>query len=93
MAPGTLQRLIENFRATGKPLAIPQFRGQHGHPVLIGRELFQELRALAPEQGANTVIRRHRGQTHFVEVPDPGILLDVDNPEAYRQLIAGSVDL
>jgi CTP:molybdopterin cytidylyltransferase MocA len=41
---------------------------------------------LGPDQGADTVIHRYRDRTEFVEVSDPGILLDVDDPESYLKL-------
>jgi len=82
----TVQQLIQNFKSTGKPVIIPEIHGKHGHPILVRRELFNELRALGPDEGANTVIRKYRDRTKFVAVADSGILLDVDDPEAYRQL-------
>ena len=54
--------------------------------MLIGRQLFAEILALLPGQGANSVIRRHHDNTMFVEVEDPGVLLDVDDAETYRGL-------
>ncbi len=84
----TLRQLIRRFRATGKPVIIPETDGKHGHPVMLGRELFSEILALGPDEGADRVIRKHRTRTEFITVNDPGILLDVDNPEAYRQLTA-----
>jgi molybdenum cofactor cytidylyltransferase len=84
--PETLRRLIRSFQATRKPLVLPTFGGERGHPVLIGRELFQKLVTLRPQERANAAIRKHRGQTEFVEVTDPGVLVDVDNMETYRQL-------
>jgi len=36
---------------------------------------------------AREVIHRHSSQTCYVDVDDPGILADVDDPEAYRSLI------
>jgi CTP:molybdopterin cytidylyltransferase MocA len=48
------------------------------------------LLALPPEDPANTVIRKYRDTTQFVEVADPGILLDVDDPAAYERLVEGS---
>jgi len=82
----TLQKLIYSFNSTGKPVVIPESHGKHGHPVLVGRELFGQLRALGPGQGADTVIHKYRDRTEFVEVTDPGILLDVDDPESYLRL-------
>ncbi len=82
----TVQKLIQHFKSTGKPVVIPQVNGKHGHPVLVGREVFDQIAALGPEQGADTVIHQYRPQTEFVEVTDPGILIDVDDPESYLKL-------
>jgi CTP:molybdopterin cytidylyltransferase MocA len=58
--------------------------------VVISQALFPELLALPPEEPANTVIRKYRDATQFVEVADRGILLDVDDPESYERLVEGS---
>ncbi len=84
----TVCQLIHRFNLTGKPVVIPETRGRHGHPVLLGRELFDEISALGPGEGADRVIRRHRARTEFVAVNDPGIFIDVDDPAAYRRLKA-----
>lgn len=82
----TVRRLVASFRQSGAPVVIPTFRNQRGHPVLIGRALFEELMSLGPDEGANTVIRKYRDSTQSVEVGDEGILIDVDNPDVYRRL-------
>ena len=85
-----IRALLAAFQATASPVVIPAFKGQRGHPVLIGRALFDELLGLSPEAGANSIIRKYRNATQFVEVGDAGILLDVDDPETYRNLAAGN---
>ena len=82
----TVRKLVESFRMSGAPVVITTHQGQRGHPVLISRTLFEELLSLGPEQGANLVVRNYRDRTSFVEVDDPGVLLDVDAPETYRQV-------
>ncbi len=82
----TIRTLIRSFWKSSCPVVIPTFQNQRGHPVLIGRALFEELLGLSAEAGANTVIREYREATQFVEVQDPGILLDIDDPETYRRL-------
>jgi len=82
----TVRRLVASFPQSGAPVVIPTFRNQRGHPVLIGRALFEELKGLSPDEGANTVIRKHHDATALVEVGDEGILIDVDNPDVYRRL-------
>jgi len=81
-----VKQLVAAFQETAAPVVVPTYQGRRGHPVLIARPLFGELLSLDPHQGANTIIRKYRDATHCVEVQDPGILLDIDDPKAYRQL-------
>lgn len=90
IATSTVKKLIQCFKSTGKPVVIPQLNGKHGHPVLLGREVLGQIAALGPGQGADIVIHRYRPQTEFVEVRDPGILIDVDDPESYFKLANGN---
>jgi len=85
VAADTVRRLVASFRETGASVVIPTYENQHGHPVVISHALFEGLLRLSPDEGANTVIRKYRDSTEFVEVTDEGILLDVDNPDAYRR--------
>jgi CTP:molybdopterin cytidylyltransferase MocA len=41
---------------------------------------------LAADAGADSVLRKFRQATRFVEVEDEGILIDVDDPKSYRRL-------
>jgi molybdenum cofactor cytidylyltransferase len=83
-------KLREHFESTHAPVLIPTHKGEHGHPVVISQALFPELLAVLPMEPANTVIRKYRNATQFVEVADRGILIDVDEPEAYERLENGS---
>ena len=85
----TLRRLVESFRESRAAVVIPTYQGRRGHPVVIGRPLFDELKSLGPDAGANMVVRQHHEATQFVELNDPGILLDIDDPESYRRLTEG----
>ena len=76
-------------RECGAPVVIPTYHGRRGHPVLIGQQLFEELLGLSSDVGADSVVRRYRAATRFVEVEDEGIVIDVDDPEGYRRLISG----
>jgi molybdenum cofactor cytidylyltransferase len=90
ISPEVLGKLIDCFESTRPPVIIPTYEGQRGHPVVISQRLFPELLALPPAEPANTVIRKYRDTTQFVEVADPGILLDVDDPAAYERLKEGT---
>jgi CTP:molybdopterin cytidylyltransferase MocA len=83
--PATVAALAERYDGRA-PVVYPTFRGQRGHPPLIGRQLFAEITAGDGEGGLRTVLQRHPAQA--VPVPDQTILLDMDTPEDYRQLDA-----
>jgi molybdenum cofactor cytidylyltransferase len=82
----TVRRIVGTFCQCGAPVVIPTYLGRRGHPVLIGRHLFDELLRLASDAGADSVVRRYRPATQFVAVEDEGVVIDVDEPESYRQL-------
>jgi molybdenum cofactor cytidylyltransferase len=84
--PATVSALMAEFHRTAAQVIIPTYQSRRGHPVLIGEPLFGPLLALDPDRGANSLIRAADDQTRTVEVPDPGILADVDDPESYRAL-------
>ncbi len=81
--------MAEAFVAGGGEALVvaPTCHGRHGHPVCVSRALLPEFLALPPDGQARDVIRRHAGRTHYVEVGDPGILRDVDDPREYRRLL------
>ncbi len=89
VSPKTVWLLVQSFRRSQSPVVIPTTQGRRGHPVLVGRALFEELKQIRHEEGANSVVRKYRDKTEFVEVDDPGILLDIDSPETFARLEGG----
>ena len=78
--------LCRRFESTRPLVLIPTHKDKRGHPVVISQALFPELSALPPSDSANTIIRKYHRATEFLEVSDPGVLLDVDDPETYERL-------
>ncbi|MGE0158345.1 MAG: NTP transferase domain-containing protein [Gemmatimonadales bacterium] len=68
-------------------LTIPMHRGRRGHPAVFGSALFTELADPALEGGARMVVHRHLDHATLVEVDDPGVLTDIDTPEAYAAVV------
>jgi CTP:molybdopterin cytidylyltransferase MocA len=84
--PATVARLIES----GATIAIPQYMGRHGHPILLSRHLIPEFLALPPDSQARSVTRAHASEVQYIDVADAGILDDIDDPDAYRRLLASA---
>jgi len=73
------------------PLRIPRFEGRRGHPVWFSNALLPEFLALPAGAAARDVVTRHSGEIAYIDVEDPGILADVDDPSAYAALLASGM--
>jgi molybdenum cofactor cytidylyltransferase len=74
-------------------IAIPRLENRRGHPVLIRRSLFQEFLTEPPESKVRDVIDRHAAEIEYIEVGDPGISDDIDDPALYEKLLAREASL
>ena len=86
VAVSTIVAVRDAFLEASAPVARATYRGRHGHPVIFGVQVFDELRRADPGVGARAVLRTHHADVLNVEVPDPAILGDVDTPADYRDL-------
>jgi molybdenum cofactor cytidylyltransferase len=84
----TIETLAERFHADRAPVTVPTYAGEHGHPVCIERQLIGEILALPPGAKASDVIHRHVARTSYIEVLDQAVVTDVDDPQAYAELLA-----
>jgi len=61
-------------------IVMPTFSGESGHPVGFSREFFGELIALTGDRGARTVVAAHPDSVDRIDVDDPGVVADIDEP-------------
>jgi len=83
----TVRLLISVYRERGAPIVRPVSSGRHGHPVIFGRELFDELQRADPAQGAKPVVRAHAVEMIEVPVDDEGAFTDIDTREDFERFI------
>jgi CTP:molybdopterin cytidylyltransferase MocA len=85
--PAVMPATIDALLAAPRPLVrVPRYGDSRGHPIWFSRELVAEFLAIPEDGPANEVVHRHRPDTEFLDLDDPGILADIDDPEAYRNL-------
>jgi len=82
-----IQTLIDRFRSSDAPLVVSEYGGVNAPPVLYGRALFDELRAVSGEGCGKQVVKRHRHEAVSVSWPADA-LTDLDVPEDYERLKA-----
>lgn len=82
-----LDTLITTRQTTGKRIIAPLYDGKRGNPILFAASLFPELLEVTGDEGARSVIERHRQDVATVELGDAVATYDVDTWEAYQQVV------
>ena len=83
-----LRELIDRYRAADAPLVVSTYGDVLAPPILYGRALFGELRALDGDGCGKRVVKAHRAEAIEVEWP-PAALTDLDLPEDIERVRAG----
>lgn len=86
LRPATITALAADYAANRPLLLYPTFRGERGHPPLLGRTLFAEILAGSGEGGLAALLQKHEAAADDLAVCDEGILLDMDTPADYARL-------
>jgi molybdenum cofactor cytidylyltransferase len=78
--------LLQAFASAPRDaICIPTHAGQRGHPVLFAAAHLAELGALVGEEGARSLLERHREALIEVEIGSEAVLRDVDTPDALAE--------
>ena len=86
VTPETLNRLVETFQKTKKPIAACQYSDTLGVPALFAREMFAELSDLQGDAGAKAVIRKHAADV--AQTPASEAAFDVDTQADFQKLLS-----
>ena len=86
----TLMRLLSAGRS--QQIIIPRYQSARGHPVIFGRYFFPELQLCQGDSGARHVLQAHPDSIIDLDTDDPGILQDIDTPQALAALYAQVTD-
>ena len=88
----TVRAVVARYRETHAAIVRPTSGARHGHPLLIDRTLFDQIRRADPSAGAKPIVRAHATAQGDLSIEDEGAFLDIDTPEDYRRVCAPSPD-
>lgn len=83
----TMKKLVAAF-GRDHDAVVPVYAGQRGNPVLWSRSMFARLLSLRGDEGARKVLLQIKERVRYLDVDDPGVLIDADDPAALAQLEA-----
>ncbi len=87
VGPRVIDRLIDAWAGTRKGIVVPVSGGRRGHPLLLDLKYHGEIASLSPETGLRGLLSAHPDDILEVDVPDAGVLIDIDTPEDYRKAL------
>ncbi len=71
----------------GAIMVACRYQGRRGNPVGFSRGMLADLLALKGDQGARRLLAQQAGKVQWLDVDDPGILLDIDVPSDWNRVI------
>jgi CTP:molybdopterin cytidylyltransferase MocA len=81
----TVRAVIDRYRQTHAPIVRPTSGSRHGHPLLLDRSIFDELRGADPGTGAKPVVRAHTSSAGDIDIADEGAFTDIDTADDYKR--------
>ena len=83
----TIKKLQTAFFSTQFGIVYPTYQGMRGHPPLISSHYVKSVLNWNKPGGMRALLEQYEYDVIEVEVVDPGILLDMDTPEDYYQML------
>src|SRR3954464_3303467 len=87
VSAATVRAVVDRYRASRVPVVRPTSGARHGHPLLIDRSLFDQIRRADPVTGAKPVVRAHASPAGDLPIADEGAFTDIDTAEEYERWI------
>lgn len=82
----SVSTLRELARRASRDLAvIPLYSGRRGHPAIVGADLVPDIGRIPSNSGLRQLWRDRSDRVRELEVGDPGVLENLDDPETYER--------
>ena len=82
-----IHSFLKQIKNDPKAIAVPQFEGQRGNPVILSSVYRTAMMAQQGVMGCKGIVKRHPEHVQKVEMPTNHIIFDIDTPEAYQRLL------
>jgi molybdenum cofactor cytidylyltransferase len=89
ITPEIVGALLDAHAGAPDSIVVPVREGRQGNPVLWPRRYFAELLHLEGDAGAKRLIAARQHEVCEIEVGSDAIFVDVDTPEALRDVRGG----
>jgi CTP:molybdopterin cytidylyltransferase MocA len=80
----TIMSLMRAHQESPDKIIMPAYNGKRGHPSLFPAAILQEIFIF---DTLRDVVRRDEKRVRVIDVPDEGVILDIDTNEDYERVL------
>jgi molybdenum cofactor cytidylyltransferase len=82
-----LQTALTEFSEEQVWAVKPSYRGEHGHPLVMGRDMIEALLRAPADSNARDVLTARADRVRYVEVDDSNVVRNVNTQEEYDRAL------
>lgn len=86
IGPDIMRKVIKAFLENDQSIAVPSFKGQRGHPVILDLKYKNEILGLKGDIGAREVVKFHPDNVLKVDISSQEIIRDIDTWNDYEEI-------
>jgi molybdenum cofactor cytidylyltransferase len=80
-----IQLLLDAYDRSGSALIVPSYQMHRGHPWLIDRRLWGEVRRLSPNETLRSFLNSNAEKIYHVDTNLEAVIQDLDTPDDYAR--------
>ena len=85
--PEVLDLILKKHQESPDALIVPCYHGKKGHPLFIPARYAEEILSFDGDGGLKAITNRHEDQMIRLEVGKEAVVLDMDTPEGYEEIL------
>lgn len=85
--PEVLEHILKKHEEEPDAFVVPCYRGKKGHPLFIPARYAEEILDHDGDGGLKAVTSRHEDRLIRLETGTEAVVLDMDTPEGYREIL------
>ena len=84
--PETYAMLFNAYQPEHDDVVVAGYEGEHGHPVVLARDLIDEFLTDRESSSLNEFIQNRARGRRFIDCGDPGVVQNINTLEAFEAL-------
>ncbi len=80
-----VRAIMDRYQLTRNKIIVPSYKMHRGHPWLIDRSLWSELRNLTIDQTLRDYLNKKQESISYINVDTASVIMDLDTPGDYQK--------